>query len=445
MTITRNISRNISRGLSRNITENRFGRWWASAYPNADMATDFTQNLAMSNQSTINLSDLLGVTRASVKNVQNASSGLFTQFAANVLAVDSSGLDIEPESTNEVEDSTDASGWSRYLSGGTLTDTTNDVAMGDVTFKKIEFKNDAGGSWNRAWSVTNLSFSAGDEVAVTSYYIAGTTNLIGLDCTRSDLQVINLSGTIGGTLTTDGTAGTIADIETSSFTVGSETVYKTTHVITLTTTDTYSFGMRHGGSGSVFLLGQQVERRDAPTSFIVTSGSSAARSADIVKFTDTSWLTQGQGTIYVSHTPRSYRATGVDAVGVFEISNNALALGSDRMVCALESLTNNGTGRFQMANGGSVQADIRNVGSSISVGTQIKFAAAYEDNSVNAAQNGTLDTEDTSSTVPTIATPHIFIGQAFAKSSSHQYNGKIGAAVYYPTRLSDTEIQDLTA
>jgi hypothetical protein len=76
----------------------------------------------------------------------------------------------------------------------------------------------------------------------------------------------------------------------------------------------------------------------------------------------------------------------------------------------------------------------------VSVGQPIKMAIAYAANSVQTAARGVASAEDTSATIPVV--DRLQIGRV----GNYGYSpGHIRSIRYYPKRLSNTEIQALTA
>ena len=65
---------------------------------------------------------------------------------------------------------------------------------------------------------------------------------------------------------------------------------------------------------------------------------------------------------------------------------------------------------------------------------------AFKLNSANAAVNGSIGTEDTSCTIPTVS--EVKIGYDF---SSRFRNGHIKSIQYFPRRLTNTQLQELTS
>jgi hypothetical protein len=99
---------------------------------------------------------------------------------------------------------------------------------------------------------------------------------------------------------------------------------------------------------------------------------------------------------------------------------------------------NDGTDRiFSIATGGVTQANY--IGTA-QIGTA-KFAGAYKLNDVNASKNGSIGITDTAATIPTVNA--LWLGAT--GSSLFLLNGYLRRITYYPRRLSNAELQAITA
>ena len=198
---------------------------------------------------------------------------------------------------------------------------------------------------------------------------------------------------------------------------------------------TTSTGVTNASVGGLvaYIWGAQLEAGPAATSYIPTTAAATIRSADVygVSGTDFSrFYNQPEGTLFASGI--------VDTVGVGILfptflnlndgtANNRIVLGS----------TNSG--------GAAVRPIIANSGSTIynqsigtvSAGQSRKVALAYKASGFMAAANSQLATAGTTGSPPS--------GLNRADINSSFFVGTISAIRYYHNRLSNTQLQALTA
>ena len=176
----------------------------------------------------------------------------------------------------------------------------------------------------------------------------------------------------------------------------------------------------------------QLEVGSFPTSYIPTTSAQVTRAADVAVMTGTnfsSWYRQDEGTLY-----------GAGAVPVTTQPGQRL------FAYAFNAASNNGIGTGYSAavfNGivvdGAVQANM--VGGSYSANTENKTALAYRANDFSLAANASSIGADTAGSVP--AVDSLAIGRY--TPAGNIVNGHIKKIAYYPKRLSNTELQALTA
>jgi hypothetical protein len=184
-------------------------------------------------------------------------------------------------------------------------------------------------------------------------------------------------------------------------------------------------------SGTVDLLiwGAQVEAAGA-SSYIPTGASTGNRAADSCVMTGSnfsSWFNATEGTL-LAHAIRS-RTSDIGRIASVNdnTANESIELGADT------------TGEFIVVDGGSTLATISP--GTVTANTAFKIAGAYKLNDVQAALGGTLGTADTSVTLPTV--DRLMIGQQ-AGGSPVYLNGTISLLKYWPTRLTNAQLQSLT-
>jgi hypothetical protein len=172
----------------------------------------------------------------------------------------------------------------------------------------------------------------------------------------------------------------------------------------------------------------QVEAGAFATSPILTSGTSATRSADIATITGTAfsgWYDQAQGTVY-------HRGSSAIQANFFSLDDVTV---NNRITSYMIMAT---APRLWVSTGGVAQADITS--SAITAGSVFAQASAYQANSFATATNGGTPGSTGSGTVPTVTRlvigANIFFGA--------YVNGPISRLTYWPQRLPNATLQSLT-
>jgi len=185
------------------------------------------------------------------------------------------------------------------------------------------------------------------------------------------------------------------------------------------------------GTSGLFLWGNQLEVGAFPTSYIPTVASTVTRAADVAVISGanfTPWYNQSEGTIIASWSTTD--AVVPLALGVFSVSNGTTAEGIQ-----IRRIAGSNDVRFIVIDGGATQYF-----SAIAASSGVNISAlAYRTNDFIGANNGTLGTADTSGTLPTVTQAEIGFGQDLT-----YLNGRLRNVTYYPTRLTDAQLQALT-
>jgi hypothetical protein len=190
------------------------------------------------------------------------------------------------------------------------------------------------------------------------------------------------------------------------------------------------------GTSGIYIWGAQVEEGSFPTSYIKSnSGSTTTRSADVASIPVADFgYNQSAGTVVVTSSIISPQTSQYNAfVQLVEDTNNRIDLGV---------LVNDGWQSIRT--GGVDTAKYYTDGHNANIfdaGEVAITALAFSPTSTNSSANGSLGTEDTSSALPT-AIQTLKIG---VDHTSRYANGHIKSIKYYPRRLSDAQLQDLTS
>ncbi len=392
------------------------------------------------------------------------SSGVLTSAAVNVPRFDhilsggswvSRGLLVEEQRTNSLtysEDLTNAA-WTKYQltisgnaatapDGTTTADKLLETAVSDyhVLYQNVSISSpksfsiflkaaersaatisfDASGSTTYLAITFNLSSgTVSQEINNSTATYFATIASVGngwYRCAVNILTIGNLDGTRGGRLATNTTA---------TPTIGGYGL------------ETYLGDITKG----ILAWGFQYEAGAFTTSYIPTTSSSATRSADVCQITGTSFSSfynQSEGAFVLEY----------DRLGAITSSFSG---GYPRYFTVDDGSLNNRMGllgytgspsneAFYAVTGGSSQGDTL-IGASSAGGVLSKIGFAYKSNDAAASLNGASVVADTTFSVPTVT--QLQIGY-YDKSTSSPINGHISRLCYYPTRLTNAQLQSLS-
>ena len=183
---------------------------------------------------------------------------------------------------------------------------------------------------------------------------------------------------------------------------------------------------------SVGIWGAQLEAGSFATSYIPTGASTATRTADVASVSTQAFpYSASEGTVVANGT-------------FFGLNKGA----SDGLVALTNGTAAENIALFRTGSGNNIQFAMRDNSSdqaayTVAMGSQpIKAAFAYAENNSNAALNGTVQTTDTTCTLPTVN--EMLIGSIYAKGD-YPTNGWIRQITYIPRRLSNAELASRTA
>lgn len=184
------------------------------------------------------------------------------------------------------------------------------------------------------------------------------------------------------------------------------------------------------GTNGFEAWGYQLESGSGASSYIPTGASTVTRLADECSMTGTnfsSWFNATEGT-FLAHA-RRIRTTDLGRIASANdnTTTESIDLGADT------------TGEFIVTDGGSALATISP--GTVTANTAFKIAGAYKLNDVQAALGGTLGTADTSVTLPTV--DRLMVGRQ-AGGSPVYLNGTVAVLKYWPTRLTNAQLQSFT-
>jgi hypothetical protein len=180
-----------------------------------------------------------------------------------------------------------------------------------------------------------------------------------------------------------------------------------------------------------YMWGIQFELGAFSTSYIPTVASQVTRSADAASVNTLSpWYNATEGTLYAEYTP--YAVTSDSRFASIDDNTSANRIMIWGTASSARTIFNT---RLSSVD----QADLQ-VSSTYTTSTS-KAAGSYKVNDFAFSVNGGAVLTDTSGTIPTVT--QLVIGSSGA--STAKANGHIRRITYYPRRLSNAELQAITA
>ena len=175
----------------------------------------------------------------------------------------------------------------------------------------------------------------------------------------------------------------------------------------------------------------QLEQGAFATSVIPTTTTALTRSADVASVNTLSpWYNATEGTLYVEGgIPSNYSS------------------GFPTLYSLNDATSNNSIQSAVNASGDVINVEMKVSGSSVAsffpayVSGTTKLAFAYKFNDVNYAKDGVAGTTDTSATIPVVTQLNLGANQV----PTNFLNGYLRRITYYPRRLSNAELQAITA
>jgi hypothetical protein len=296
---------------------------------------------------------------------------------------------------------------------------------------------------NVAWTKSTTTITANTTIAPSGLMTADTmsvssnaSRIIASNVLTAGTYTISIwakvlsgSGTMRFNLTIDG-AGT------SSFFTPTTEWQRFTYTFTAATSVTTISFRGQTFVGDLAIWGAQLEAGAYPTSYIPTSLASVTRNVDVVGKTGISSLIgQTEGTIYIDSNI-NYTAL---RDGIFIVIRNQ-ANAANRIQIFFNPISNNNISFNHTINGVSnlVNSNIVSTGN-------VKIALAYKNGQptvmyLNGTPYSTIGNIGAFSTT----IDAIYYG-CFSDTGAASYNGLLGNAALFPTRLTNTQLAALTA
>ena len=347
-------------------------------------------------------------------------------YDASTGAVRSLGLLVEEQRENILNQSVvTTSNWT----GSTSNTTYSNLSLNALgIFPGVEVTSTTGAAWHRRTTGFNVPFVSGTQYAVTFYYREGTSGRARLQL-RYNSQESYVQGPVDGSAwTVQQTLGTVTNVTTTL--LDGQSTYKTSYIFTPNFTGVADLGIGVGLEGSagvtIIALGAQVEVGAFPTSYIPTTGLPTTRAADRATIDGenfSSWYNQVEGTVFTSFR----RNTNGSTVRVFNIDDGT----NTNRISGLASDVFYQTYVNPAAAGPTA---------TFSETDTYKVASGHQDNNMQVYVNGFYQQANTSITIPKNL-------NTFRIGNWHNntFQGTtISQLIYYPRRLTNNQLQQLT-
>jgi hypothetical protein len=182
------------------------------------------------------------------------------------------------------------------------------------------------------------------------------------------------------------------------------------------------------GTSGLFLWGAQLEAGAFPTSYIPTTTATATRSADVASITGanfSSWYRQDEGSFFCS----TFAPKGTVVYGTGDTFDNTqyINVGSSSNV--------------SIRSGGAITAALT---APVSTTALTNIAHGYVADNFAAVSNGGAISTDMSGAVPLTQVRLTLGSSAWNTTGSNSLNGIIRRLTYWPSRLPNTTLQEIT-
>jgi hypothetical protein len=183
----------------------------------------------------------------------------------------------------------------------------------------------------------------------------------------------------------------------------------------------------------VLAWGAQLEAGAFPTSYIPTTTAAATRSADVGEITPvSSFYNAVEGTMFCEFV---FAGLSDGTIWGFDNSSHTQRI--------FQFVNTSSIPTTIVTQSGVTRADLE-VGSAVTAGQVNRFIAALKVDDYQAARNGTLGTPDTSGAFPTGIDRLRFGRRRLSGGDTGFYNGHIRKVAYWPKRLTNTLLEQLT-
>jgi hypothetical protein len=183
----------------------------------------------------------------------------------------------------------------------------------------------------------------------------------------------------------------------------------------------------------VYIWGAQLEAGAFATSYIPTEASALTRNADVATMTGTNfsdWYNATEGALSCE-----FAFIGYDLANRDRIASITDATGNEEIGIIQNST--NGYGRFEVVDGGSNQALLNCINTTMVAGTTYQICGTYKLNSFCGSGSLGSQATDVSGTIPT--PDRMCIGGNGPGTTTAIFNGHVKSINYWPQRITNNE------
>lgn len=189
------------------------------------------------------------------------------------------------------------------------------------------------------------------------------------------------------------------------------------------------------GTSGVYVWGSQLEIGPYSTSYIPTTGAQVSRSADIATINDvSSWYNQVEGTVVAHLGWSNGNSNNLQGNRIGVIFSDAVT-GSDSRIY---NIGGQAGGVFSRLNGTTPQ--VNGLPGVASTSLPVKVGCALQRDNAASAVNGLFRARDNQC----LMTPVSKVGIGCSTAGGSQLSGHIRSIVYFPVKLSDHAITEMT-
>jgi hypothetical protein len=182
----------------------------------------------------------------------------------------------------------------------------------------------------------------------------------------------------------------------------------------------------------LYLWGAQLEAGSFATSYIPTVASTVTRSADNASMTGTnfsSWYNSTEGTLFAQAAPSTSAAYSGYLYSIGSDFNNSITAYRQSDYQPVVRIRSSSSDVYGALGFGAIWT----------TNTVRKVGLTFKTNSFNSAVSGTVSSDVTSGTLPSYS--NLSLGSL---SNGNYLNGTISQLLYYPKRLTNAQLQNLT-
>jgi hypothetical protein len=402
-----------------------------------------------------NFADIVTFTRASTGTYFNSAGTLTTaatneaRFDYNPSTLAARGLLIEESRTNSIRNntmqgastpSTIPTNWQSNVGGLTLgvvgTGTENGITYIDIRFSGIPTQTFA----NVRFEPNTQIVAANGQTWTNSFYVR---RVAGSNTNITDIDNRVFYRDSGGTPTQEAASSVVGLLANTALNVSKTTF---TYVCSTATTAFVNSAVylttTVGAAIDITLrIGlPQLEQGAFATSVIPTTTTALTRSADVASVNTLSpWYNSVEGTLFAEFNIPSALATG-SFPRIFSLLGSGGPNVDELFIYTIQS---SGKAASFNAIAASVNPGRIDASPTFTADTVIKSAGAYATNDRAVTANGvTPTTSATAYTIPTVTTARLGMADSFGNNA---INGYLRRVTYYPRRLSNADLQAITA